>query len=437
MSDFPLTGLLIVVAVAFVSPFLLGLVPRLRLPEPVLEIVAGIVLGPSVLNVVHFDTPIAVLSLLGLAFLLFLAGLEVSFDKLRGRPLQLASAGFALSILLGLGVGFGLQAMGLVKVPLFIAVALLATSLGLVVPILSDSGEASSSFGQLVIAAASLADFGAVVLLSLFFSSVTADVTTKLLLLAALAVTGIVVAVSLVRAQRLTIVSRVFARTHGTTAELRTRGAVLLLVAFAAVARYFGVELILGSFLAGAVLALADRDGMMHHPEFAEKLRAVGYGLLIPVFFVGTGILFDLPAVLASTDGLLRIPLFVAALLVVRGLPAALYLPSMGRRRSAAAGLLQATSLPFLVTATAIGTRLGIISPATSAGPGDCGTAIGDRVPAGRADPAQVDGVAGSCSRATTSASALMKAGMVFISWIRWKLSPTSSASSRAATSMS
>jgi Kef-type K+ transport system membrane component KefB len=368
VTDFPLTSLLVVIAVAFAAPFLLALVPRVRLPEPVLEILAGIVLGPSLLNVVQFDTPVAVLSFLGLSFLLFLAGMEISFDKLRGRPLELAAASFALSIGLGLAVGLGFHAMGLVRVPLYIAVALLATSLGLVVPILADSGEAGSPFGQLVIAAASLADFGAVVLLSLFFSSQAGDVTTRLLLLGALAITGVVVAVTMIRAERLTIVSRVFARTHGTTAELRVRGAVLLLVAFAALARSFGVELILGAFLAGAVLSLADRDGLMRHPEFELKLRAVGYGLLIPVFFVGTGIQFDLNSLLASADGLLRIPLFVAGLLVVRGLPAVLYAGTVGPRRSLAAGLLQATSLPFLVTAATIGARLGIISQAASAG---------------------------------------------------------------------
>ena len=294
--------------------------------------------------------------------------MEVSFDQLRGRPLELAAASFGLSVALGIAVGFGFQAMGLVKVPLFVAVALLATSLGLVAPILSDSRQASSPFGQLVIAAASLADFGAVVLLSLFFSTQVSDTTTKLLLLGALAVTGMVVAVTLWRAQRLAIVSRVFARTHGTTAELRTRGAIVLLVAFTAVARSFGIELILGAFLAGAVLTLVDRDGMMRHPEFELKLRAVGYGLLVPVFFVASGIQFDLHALLSSTDGILRIPLFVVAMLAVRGLPAAIYASTIGARRSLAAGLLQATSLPFLVTASAIGSRLGIISAGTSAG---------------------------------------------------------------------
>jgi Kef-type K+ transport system membrane component KefB len=155
-------------------------------------------------------------------------------------------------------------------------------------------------------------------------------------------------------------------RLADTTAEIRVRIAVALLVGFVALAERVGLEAILGAFLAGAVLNLVDRD-TMSHPRFRVKLDAIGYGFVIPVFFVASGIALDLRGVFSSASGILRIPVFLVALLVVRGLPAFLYRPETGTRGAAAAGLLQATSLPFIVTATAIGVSIGAISAVTGA----------------------------------------------------------------------
>src|ERR1044072_9413086 len=176
------SGLLIISAVAFGAPFVLGLFPRLRLPAVVLEIVAGIVVGPSVLGWVHVDQTIAVISTLGLAFLLFLAGLEIDFSRLRGRVLTLTAAGFGVSFAIAVVVGLGLQAAGLVDAPLLVAITLVATSLGVLIPVLKDAGETSSTLGQLVIAAGSIADFGAIILLSLFFTGEGGPGATLLLI---------------------------------------------------------------------------------------------------------------------------------------------------------------------------------------------------------------------------------------------------------------
>ena len=177
--DVHFTNLLIVVAAAFAAPLALGLVPALKLPSVVLEIVAGIVLGPSVLGWVEVDQAVEVLATIGLAFLLFLAGLEIEFHKLRGRPLVLASLGYGLSFALALVGSLLLDAAGLAQSPLLVAIILTATSLGIVVPVLKDAGEIETGFGQLVVAAASIADFGAIVLLSLFFSREATGTGTK------------------------------------------------------------------------------------------------------------------------------------------------------------------------------------------------------------------------------------------------------------------
>jgi Kef-type K+ transport system membrane component KefB len=359
-------GLLIVAAVAFAAPFLLGLFPRLRVPAVVLEIVAGIVVGPSVLGWVEVDDTIAVVATLGLAFLLFLAGLEIDFARLKGPVLKLTGLGFALSFALALLTASALDATGLLDAPLLVAIALSATSLGVLIPVLKDAGESGSTLGQLVIAAGSIADFGAIILLSIFFTGEGGTGATLLLIGALVALAGAILVV--VRgAERSKRIRADLLRLQDTTAQIRVRGAMVLLVAFAAVAEALGLEAILGAFAAGAILTLLDADQEMTHPDFRRKLQAIGFGFFIPAFFVTTGVRFDLDALLAGASTLAMVPLFVAALLVVRGLPALLYRGLVGPRRAAVAGLLQATSLPFIVTATAIGLELGVLDAATGA----------------------------------------------------------------------
>jgi Kef-type K+ transport system membrane component KefB len=360
------SGLLIVTAVAFGAPFVLGLFPRVRLPSVVLEIVAGIVVGPSVLGWVHVDQTIAVVATLGLAFLLFLAGLEIDFARLRGPVLKLTAIGYAVSFAIALVVAGGLRAAGLVHAPLLVAITLAATSLGVLIPVLKDAGESGSTFGQLVIAAGSIADFAAIILLSIFFTGEGGTGATLLLIGSLLALAGVVL-FAVRGAERSPRIRADLQRLQDTTAQIRVRGAMVLLVAFAATAEQLGLEVILGAFAAGAILTLLDRDQAMTHPQFRGKLEAVGFGLFIPVFFVTTGVRYDLGALFGSASTVVMVPIFLAALLAVRGLPALLYRRLLGDRKAAIAGLLQATSLPFIVAATAIGVDLGVIDAATSA----------------------------------------------------------------------
>jgi Kef-type K+ transport system membrane component KefB len=360
------SDLLIVVAVAFAAPFLLGLFPRVRLPSVVLEIVAGIVIGPSVLGIVEVDQAIEVVALIGLGFVLFLAGLEIEFDRLRGQVLRLSALGFAISFGIAVVVGLGLSAGGLVETPLLVAIILCATSLGVIVPVLKDSGEISTPFGQLIVAAASIADFGAIILLTLFFSG-EGGAGSTLLLLGALLVLAALVYLAVRGAEHSMRIRSDLLRLQDTTAQIRIRAAVVLFVGFAAVAEELGFEVILGTFVAGAIISLLDRDEVMTHPDFRRKLEAMGFGFFIPVFFVTSGVRFDLDALVADASNLAMVPIFLAALLVVRGLPALLYRRLLDGRRTLVAGILQSTSLPFIVAASAIGLELGLIGAAESA----------------------------------------------------------------------
>jgi Kef-type K+ transport system membrane component KefB len=367
VDEISFSGLVVVAAVALLAPLLLGLAPRLRLPSAVLEIVAGIVIGPALLGWVETDTVIRVFALFGLAYLLFLAGLEIDFERLRGRFLRVAGIGFVVSFLIALAVGYGLETSGQVENGLIVAIILSATSLGLVVPLLKDAGEVGTPFGQLTIAAASIADFATVIILTLAFSREATGTGAKLLLLAGFVVAAAVAVVGLLRLERSMRLSSVLVRLQDTTAQIRVRGAFLLLAGFVALAESLGLEVILGAFTAGAILSLIDRDGLMTHPNFRTKLEGAGFGFFIPVFFVSVGLTFDLDALLASAETVLLVLIFLLALLAVRGLPALAYRRLIGLRRTIVAGLLQATSLPFIVAASMIGVDLGVISEATSA----------------------------------------------------------------------
>jgi Kef-type K+ transport system membrane component KefB len=359
---------LIVVAAAFLAPLALGFFPRLRVPAIVVEILLGIIVGPSVLGWVTPDLPVSILSLIGLAFLLFLAGLEIDAQRLRGRTLRVTAIAFAVSFAIAIVAGLALKGAGFVKSPLFITIVLVSTSLGVIVPVLKDSENIGSVFGQLVIAAASIADFGTIILLSLFFSGKgSTDTTGKLILLGIFALLVVLIALTIAGVERSRGLSRVLVRLQDTTAQIRVRGAFVLLIGFVAIAEEVGLETILGAFAAGAVLSLIDRDQAMTHPEFRVKLEAAGFGIFIPVFFVTTGLHFDVNALFASLSTVVRIPLFLLALLIVRGVPALLYSPLIGRRQALVAGLMQATSLPFIVAATQIGGQIGVVTQASAA----------------------------------------------------------------------
>lgn len=222
-----------------------------------------------------------------------------------------------------------------------------------------------SDLGQLVTANATLGEFGSIILLSLFFSGHAASTAATLVLLGWTALAAILVFLLISGIERTGRLSAELLRLQTTTAQIRVRGAFLLLVAFAALAERLGLEVILGAFVAGALLSLLDPDRGMTHSALRPKLEAIGYGIFVPAFFVITGVQFDLAALFAGPATVARVPLLLAALLLVRGQPAALFLPRLGGRRAAA--LLQSTSLSFLIPATQIGQALGVIGASTAA----------------------------------------------------------------------
>ena len=360
------SSLLIVGAVAVAVPLFLGLVPAVKVPAVVLEILGGILVGPTVLGWVHLDVAVRVIADLGLGFLLFMAGFEIDLRRFDRRILVLVSRAFLLSMMLALLVAYGLQLGGQVRDGLLVGITLVSTSLGVLVPILHDAGQTETIFGRLIMAAGSLAELAPLVLLSVFFSASSKNPGAELGLLAGfVGLTAVIVVVT----QRVRVwgpLREVVHRLENTSSQLRVRLAITFALAFSAVAEHFGLATILGAFLAGVIVRRTDETPASQE-EFQGKLEAIGFGFLIPVFFVSTGVGLDITALFHSTRAIILVPVFLVALLLVRGLPALLYVRVVGRTHAIAAGFMQATSLTFIVVATVIGVQTGHQRTSTAA----------------------------------------------------------------------
>jgi len=365
MPDVEFLNLLGILVIAVAAPLLAAALPRARVPAVVLEIGLGIVVGPHGLDWLRPDLAVQVVALLGLAMLLFLAGLEVDVRAWRGALLWAILAGYGCSLAVGYAFGWALRPFGWIDHPVLLAVTLSATSLGLVVAVLKDANLLGTPLASVTIAAASLADFAAVVLLSILFSMDGRGAAAQLSLLALFAALIAAVVIAAAISARNARVATVVDALQDGTAAIRVRLAVALMVAFVVLAEHVGLESILGAFLAGAAVATLDRDSTSH-PHFRLKLESLGYGFLVPVFFVTSGMRLDVTGLLASPADLLRVPVFALALLAARGLPALLFRRRLGPSGTAAAGLLLATSLPFIVTATQIGLLTGRMSDTTA-----------------------------------------------------------------------
>jgi Kef-type K+ transport system membrane component KefB len=368
VPEFSYFDLLLVAGAAVIAPLALDLLSLRRVPPIVAEITAGALIGPSVLGIAEVDEPVRVLSQIGLVFLFFLAGLELDLRRAGGLELRLVAIAFAGSLTLALGVAHALAGADLVEAPLLIAILLAATAFGIVVAVLKDADETRTRFGQLVIAAASLADLATVVLLSLLFSRNGSGAGSAALLLGLFVVLSAAIALALHGAQLTPRLGTAVMRLQETTAQLGVRTAFVVLIAFVALAEELGLEVVLGAFLSGAILRALDPQNALARSDVAPRLEAIGFGIFIPIFFVASGMQLELGALVESPADIALVPAILVSLLLARAVPALLYRPTLGGRAAVAAGLLQATSLPFIVAASQIGVELGHITTGTAAG---------------------------------------------------------------------
>jgi Kef-type K+ transport system membrane component KefB len=280
----------------------------------------------------------------------------------------MVGAAFLVSLALALVVALGFEAAELAGAPLLVAIVLAATSFGIVVAVLKDAGQTGTRFGQFVIAGASVADFATVILLSLFFSSSGASFETTVVLLILFLGTVAAVGVVLAGARGSARLKSAVERMHRTSAQIAVRIAFLVLALLVFMAEEFGLEVVLGAFLAGAMVSLLDRERAVRSSGLQEKLEGIGFGIFIPIFFVVSGARLDLDSLFSSFETVVLVPLTVVALLIVRAVPALLYRRFLPPRQVVSAGLLQATSLSFVVAATQIGVEQGKLDEAAAAG---------------------------------------------------------------------
>lgn len=355
-------NLFIIFIAAILAPIVASVIPRFKFPVVVLEICLGIIIGPQVLGLVHLDPVINELSQFGLGFLFFLAGFEIDIDHLKGKPLTYAVIGWIISLIIALIIGGILQASGLVISFIFIALAISTTAVGVLVPILRDEGELNSNFGRIVFAAGVVGEFAPLTILALFFNKVYNNFSSLILILI-----FILIAVTIlftVRQWQPPYIVGLMRKTMNNSGQLALRLSLLLLVALIFITMNSGIDFLFGAFTAGIILSEVIKMAKNKDDKDIENMRikfeGIGFGLLIPIFFIVSGINFDLKAFLTSPTSLLMVPIFIISFLIVRGFPAmVIYRKILSKAERVPLALFSATQLPMVIVITNLAVKSG------------------------------------------------------------------------------
>jgi len=356
-----LVDLVAVALVAALAPLVVALLPGPRVPQVVILLLGGVLIGPHVLGLAETSN-IQLLSNIGLGFLFLLAGYELDPALLRQQPGRLAIVGWLISAVIAIGVTSGLGAAGYIRDYVPIGLALTTTALGTLLPILRDNDMLGGSFGQYVYAAGAAGELFPILIIAVFLTG-----RGNFIALASVALVG-ALAVALSAIPWLTghrAVQRIVQEGQDETAQITLRGAMVLLFVLLAIASRFGLDVVLGALLAGMVLRGWARQSNMDITGLEHKFDAVGYGIFIPIFFVSSGMSLDLKAI--GQDPL-RLLIFLALLLIVRGLPSLLvYRRALPARQRVEMTFITATTLPLLIALVDIGQQDGVMLPATAA----------------------------------------------------------------------
>jgi Kef-type K+ transport system membrane component KefB len=333
---------------------------RLNTPVIVTEIIFGVIIGKNVLNLVGEDPAIDFLALLGFIFLMFLAGLEIDFNQIESRGLGIVFKGLLVFTLIFTLSFYASQLLGY---GFLLALVLSTTSLGVVVPTLRTLGISKNEEGQSILLTAMVADFLAVLLLTFYAVWIKDQGELRMFIVLSLFIAYAAAYVAGKRAVWLfpDFLSSWFKPDQPT--EVGVRAAIAIMLAFVAYSRIIGVEEILGAFLAGVLLSVLFRGGSI----LEEKLYAIGYGFLIPIFFIGVGMNFRFDLLL-NRQGLLIVPPLLLVAFIVKIIPSVLInFRTLSVKSSIAAGVLLTSNLSLVIAAAEIGRRFGLIDEALEA----------------------------------------------------------------------
>jgi Kef-type K+ transport system membrane component KefB len=351
MSYGTATSLFAIAVAVVLAPLCSEVLRRWRVPSVLFELLFGILIGPEVLHWASDDSFVAGLAVLGICFLFFMAGYEIDFSQLTGHPLNRGITGWLVSLLLGLAVGVVLLLSGYVVSSLLVGLSLTTTTIGTLLPMLRDRDMLESPFGRYLVAAGTAGEFGPVLAVTVLLGASRPGTELGLLVLFVLVTLAVAYIASRPQPPR---VVETMQRHLGTSSQLPVRIVLLLLTGLVLVAASLSLEVLLGAFAAGLIVRLAfDRE---QTEAMQPRLESIGFGFLIPVFFVVSGMTFHASDLVHSTAVLERVPIFLGLLLVVRGLPALfVYVGILPLRQRTALGVLQATALPLLVVISEIG----------------------------------------------------------------------------------
>ena len=346
---------------AFIVPLLSG---RIGVPAAVGEIAFGIVVGPQVLQIVSETEFFSFLAEFGFAFLMFLAGLELDFANLeRKGPRLVFLSGIVASLIIGLGF---LAAFRMGWSPFF-GIVLGATSIGLVLVTLRETGAARSDFGQTIILVGSIGEFLTIVIATLY--NIVSRFGFGLPFLGEIVRLTAVFAIAYLVLKTLRLMVWWFPSQFSRMidiedpSEIGVRAGLALMIAFVAISELLGMEAILGAFLAGALFSFVFREkGLLE-----KKLAGIGHGFFIPVFFIYVGVSFNLDAIFDPTIYPLLVQILALSLLVKTLASLALAAMRFGPRQIAGASLMLATPLTLLVAIATLGLELEVLDELESA----------------------------------------------------------------------
>ena len=323
----------------------------LPVPEVVIQILLGILIGPYVLALAHPDTIVTALSDFGLTYLMFLAGTELDLAVMRKGHLGLAAGSWGASVILALGVGVALHATGLVLDSVVVALCLTTTALTTLLPILRDAGVLRTAIGPTILSVGAVGEFGPIVAVAVLLTN--RDVGLTVFLLALFVAVAVIAALLAMQVHPPRFVALMRRHLHS-TAQLPVRISVLLVILLVYLAIKLSLDVLLGAFAAGVVVRLFI-EGEDSEP-ITSKLDAIGFGFLIPIFFIESGITFDLHALVHQPKVLLLVPMFTVIFLVTRGIPTwAFFRRVVTKAEASALSVLAATGLPLIVVITTLG----------------------------------------------------------------------------------
>jgi Kef-type K+ transport system membrane component KefB len=357
MEHYP-SELLLIIFVAMLAPLLAEWSAKFRQPVVAIEVILGIVIGPHVLNLAKLDATINTLGELGLAFLLFMVGLEIDLEKIRGKPLSLAMTGWMLSFIVAIICMLFFSKIGFIETPpLLAAVALSTTALGVLLPILRDRNELDTEFGKYMIAVAAMGEFGPLLAISLLVIPTHDTFLHSLFMVTFIFIA--LVAANIALSARPSRLLELMAQTMQSSGQLPVRICLLVQVLFVALAAKFGLNIVMGAFTAGLVVGLVSKGeggALLRH-----KLDAIGYGFLIPIFFIVVGMKFDLNGLWSVPLAPLQIILLLGLMLLIRGVPVLLYKKELSSEEKVSFAFYSATGLPLILIISEIGVSVGLM----------------------------------------------------------------------------